>query len=246
MTISADQQLPVADQPAAVSQPQRVIVALPCYTHAVHSSCLLSLIRLDRLLRQNGIEMDIITDNGSVYVEHSRNRLATYFLNSSTADALLFVDDDVEFNEEAVLKMLRSGVDVVGGLYPYKAYFWKDPGNKTMRTLQYVVKAEAPIPADPSSSELVEVEGVGTGLLLITRAALERLKPTTRVYKDSRTRADMYEFFELSIDDDVMWGEDFKFCKKWRAIGGRVYVASWAMCAHWGMHGFGLEKFTVA
>lgn len=220
---------------------KKVFVAIPCYSHGVHTGCMLSLMRLDRLLRDEGIALDLFVSNGHAYIENSRNMLASMFMDSSDADALLFVDDDVQFDEHAVLKMLRCGAEVVGGLYPHKAYRWKD----NRQTLQ-VVKSDKDIRPDPHSDAVVEVEGVGTGLLLIHRSALETMAATTKRYKDSRTTTMMYQFFELAIDDDVMRGEDFKFCKKWRACGGRVYVAPWAKCAHWGMHGFGLEKFSVA
>lgn len=219
---------------------RKLLVAVPCYTHAVHTSCMLSIVRLDRLLREHGIAMDILVDNGSAYIEHSRNRLATAFVDDSDADALLFVDDDVQFDEHAVLKMLQCGAEVVGGLYPYKAYYWK----AREASLQYVVKSDAPI--DASADALVEVDGVGTGLLLVRRSALQKMLPTTSTYADTRTRKKMYQFFEVTIDDGDFWGEDFKFCKKWKAVGGAVHVAAWARCAHWGMHGFGLERFSVA
>lgn len=220
----------------------KVFVAIPCYNHAVHTGCMLSLLRLDRLLRSENIALDLFVSNGNAYVENARNHLASMFMDSSDADALLFIDDDVQFDEHAVLKMLRCGAEVVGGLYPYKAYHWKD----NSQALQYVVKSDKDIQPDLQTDEVVEVDGVGTGLLLIRRSALETMVPETKRYRDSRSPNLLYQFFEVTIDDDVMWGEDFKFCKKWRACGGRVYVAPWAKCAHWGMHGFGLEKFSVA
>lgn len=219
-----------------------VFLAIPCYTYTVHTECMLSLLRLDRLLRAEGITLEVFIANGHAYIESARNKLASMFMDSSGADALLFVDDDVQFDEHAVLKMLRCGAEVVGGLYPYKAYHWKGKS----QTLQYVVKSDKDIQPDVQSDDVVEVDGVGTGLLLIRRSALQTMVPTTKRYTDSRSPDLLYQFFELSIDDDRLWGEDFKFCKKWRECGGRVYVAPWAKCAHWGMHGFGLEKFSVA
>jgi hypothetical protein len=221
---------------------KKLFVAIPCYSHTVHTGCMLSLLRLDRLLRSEGIALDLYVLNGFAYIEQSRNKLASMFMDSSDADALLFIDDDVQFDEVAVLKMLRCNAEVVGGLYPYKAYHWKGGS----QTLQYVVKSDRDILPDAQSDTVVEVEGVGTGLLLVRRSALLTMASTTKRYKDSRSPDLLYQFFELAIDDDQLWGEDFKFCKKWRACGGRVYVAPWAKCAHWGMHGFGLEKFSVA
>lgn len=210
----------------------KVFIAIPCYTEKVYSACMLSIIRLDRLLREHHIAVEIMMENRNPYLEHARNRLATLFMNSD-ADYLLFIDDDVEFDPHAVLDMIHTNMEVIGGLYSYK-----------QMGVGYVVKPldpqEQPIVPDVSKKEIKEVYGVATGCLLIHRRALTRMHEVySSMYMDSRTGMKIYQFFDLTVArDNIMWGEDYQFCKKWKECGGKVYVALWVHCKHWGNHPF--------
>lgn len=88
---------------------------------------------------------------------------------------------------------------------------------------------------------LQEVDGVGTGMLVIHRRALEQLHAhDPRTYLCTATGNRYYRFFDLEITEDrALWGEDYNFCRRWQLCGGKVYVATWVECAHWGTHKYG-------
>ena len=69
-------------------------------------------------------------------VTRARNVLLAYFLNSDYTH-LLFIDADIEFQVEDVLKLYAHNKDVVVGAYPKKGVAWDriksnlaDPNNK--------------------------------------------------------------------------------------------------------------------
>jgi hypothetical protein len=52
----------------------------------------------------------------------------------------------------------------------------------------------------------------------------------------------MYSFFDTEIDEssnDLLLSEDFYFCKRWRDIGGKLFVAPWVRLTHSGNYTFG-------
>ena len=85
----------------------------------------------------------------------------------------------------------------------------------------------------------VEVTGIGTGFLLITRACAERM---VQAYPDlafdpgeGRTE---YGLFDSLIVNRTRYSDDFAFCWRWRKIGGQVHVMPSIKLAHVGSHCF--------
>jgi hypothetical protein len=90
----------------------------------------------------------------------------------------------------------------------------------------------------------VEVEGIGTGIMLIKRAVFAEMKTA---YPDAVTLShdatfkgqQIDTFFDLGRDTNgLMLSEDLMFCKRWRDIGGKIYGAPWFEVGHIGSHEF--------
>lgn len=41
-----------------------------------------------------------------------------------------------------------------------------------------------------------------------------------------------YNYFGLSIEDDVLLSEDYYFCKRWQETGGKIWLAPWMKMRH--------------
>jgi len=95
----------------------KVYVATPCYDSMRVETCV-SLIDMFSTLGKHGIECTFKTMR-TCYITHARNMLTCAFLNSNY-DYLLFVDADVEFSPEAVLRMLVPKMDIVCTPYRVK------------------------------------------------------------------------------------------------------------------------------
>jgi hypothetical protein len=81
--------------------------------------------------------------------------------------------------------------------------------------------------ADPETG-LLEVDRVPTGFLKITKNCVAKMieaYPDT-FYHDDAINNQFYPLYESFIDSDKKWkyGEDFSFCKRWREIGGQVWL----------------------
>jgi hypothetical protein len=161
----------------------------------------------------------------------ARNLAVTRFL-ASDYDDLFFVDDDVAWQQGAMVRLLKQPVDVVAGVYP-----------RRFNELSFPVKWDDSKPeiwADPDTG-LVEVLGVAAGFMRITRSACERL---TEAYG-----SDWYEqfgsptgksvaLFDFERRDNIAHSEDYTFCKKWRDIGGRVWIDPEITFMHMGQQAF--------
>ena len=88
----------------------KVYIAMPCYGDMKVETCV-ALIDTFSALGGSGIECKFKSVKSSL-VTHGRNLLTAGFLDSGF-DYMLFVDADVEFQPEAVMRMLVPEKDIV-------------------------------------------------------------------------------------------------------------------------------------
>ena len=93
-----------------------ICIAMPCYD-SVKINTMLSIFQLIQLLGKGGIEVGINTMK-SPLIHQARNYLTAVFLTTEYSH-LLFIDADVEFEPEAVLRMLMAKKDII--CTPYRA-----------------------------------------------------------------------------------------------------------------------------
>ena len=87
-----------------------VYIAMPCYD-SVKVGTMLSIIKLIQQLAKSGVAVGINTIK-SPLIHQSRNYLTSLFLTTEYTH-MLFVDSDVEFKPEAVLRMLVAKKDII-------------------------------------------------------------------------------------------------------------------------------------
>ena len=79
------------------------------------------------------------------------------------------------------------------------------------------------------ASGLIAAAHVGCGFMRIRRdclAALIGAYPGLRYVERAQPEGSrgLVALFDTSLADGAFWGEDYTFCDRWRAIGGRVWV----------------------
>jgi len=73
-----------------------------------------------------------------------------------------------------------------------------------------------------------------TGFLRINRAVFEAMAPHVETYMHNDGEPTLKAFFKTEIIDGLYWGEDPNFCRKWRALGGKVHALAEAEFGHVG------------
>jgi hypothetical protein len=48
----------------------------------------------------------------------------------------------------------------------------------------------------------------------------------------------MYNFFDVFVEDGILWSEDYGFSRRWRALGGEIWMDPQIGLNHVGQHVF--------
>ena len=194
----------------------------------------------------------------SSLVTQGRNLCVSGFMESNHTH-LLFVDSDIDFQAQSVLKMVGADKDVISVPYPLKQIMWdkgweriskgsiknaKDLKFKGLYTYPMKVADEKNIRIKDG---VIEVEHSPTGCMLIKRSVIERMieaYPNTEIIQKTVINGELmnrpyfYNLFDTEYDpiEQTYTGEDFAFCKKWKKIGGKCYALITDRISHVGEH----------
>ena len=210
-------------RPGKPASGQKVFLAVAAY-EGLSAGFGSALYHTAKAMTEAGIESELAIYSGNCHVDDSRNRLARDFLESSCTD-LVFLDADVRWPEKNMLDLLRYKRDVVAGIYP----------KKHSDDVYPVLLIEGEIWSDRDG--LIEVEAVPTGFLRITRKAMQMLSDTAEHYNAKNDGSGSIPcIFERETVKGIRWGGDYNFCRKWRALGGKIYIAPEMRFEHSGEH----------
>lgn len=169
---------------------------------------------------------------GDSLVDRGRDRAAATLLAGDWTH-LLFVDADIEFTVEDVLKLIAAGKDIAVAAYRNKR-------DDVDFAVQFFPEARESLDECPDTGA-IKIMRAGTGFMLIRRCVFERLAEAmpeltyTEVRHTGEERP-MTAFFEHIRLNGRRWSEDFAFCDRWRSIGGEVWMVPNINLGHWGAH----------
>jgi len=210
-----------------------VYIAMPCYD-SVKINTMLSLIKLVQQLSRSGIEVGMNTMK-SPLIHQARNYLTSVFLTTQY-QYLLFIDSDVEFEPEAILRMLVAKKEIICTPYRVKA----EQLDKHIYTVEF--KDPKHVPFLPGG--LVEIEAGPTGLMLIDRKVFERIiknYPHLKIKNKATPTADKshgfyYNFFDFGFNEGYSTGEDISFCRLARKNDFKIYANTESTTQHHGSY----------
>jgi hypothetical protein len=233
----------------------KLFIATPMYGGIAKNPYTISLQNLIVKLSQAGHRIATTTVGNESLITRARNTLAHKFMQSD-CDALLFIDADHGWDSDDVLKMIESGKDFIGAIYPMKGINWEHIRvaaiiGKTAEELEaysghFAINLLPDKDQTFNVNEPFKVKDIGTGMLFITRTVFEQLEPHCKKYKNNNVGntgigfGDMVtEYFTTFIDEgEVLLSEDYAFCRMWQRIGGDVWSAPWVKITHSGDYNF--------
>lgn len=193
-------------------QKSHVHFAIPCYGGNVSEATFSSFTKYVIQCMKFNIPFSFDTMTNESLIPRGRNNLVAKFLANKAATHLMFIDADIEFEAESILRMILHDTTVVCGLYPMKGL-----------PIRYVMNTT---PDARQVGSLFEVSTSGTGFMMIKRAVIEELiaaMPELK-YKDSLNLGPQYEpymyaLFDTLIDENGHYlSEDWTFCKRVREV----------------------------
>ena len=224
----------------------KIFVATP-----VHSECSIhytqALLKFQKQCMMNSIMVSFSLLKSSL-VTQGRNLCVANFLKDPTNYThLLFIDSDIDFTFNVIMKMLKFDREVIATPYPMKHIHWDQIWNKIqngkIKNIEELKRAghTYPIKLDNHTGEnipvvdgVMEVSHAPTGCMLIKRQVFDKMikaypndkiEQATVINGMAVINEYNYNFFDTIHDPETRkyYGEDFGFCKKWTAIGGKCY-----------------------
>jgi hypothetical protein len=163
---------------------------------------------------------------GSSNLPRARNELVARFLASPCTD-LIFIDDDMGWRPEAIVRLLASDKPVIAGVGRKRVD--KPNTDPDVWCVHFPEGSEHGLTQDEMGA--VEALAVGTGLMKVERSVFETMTAAHPEWKrdghdrmSDEVKAGYYQFFRFDPDDLTEMGEDFVFCRRWRELGGKVWI----------------------
>lgn len=238
----------------------KLFIPLLCYNRTAHVSFMMSIMRLVLLLKDRNISATVYPITFESLVSRGRNAAAAHMLTDPTNTHLLFVDSDIEFDPQDVIRLLDKDKPVIVGTYPQK--YLSIP--KTQQVLSTTPLPDDPLrlctnipeqrlapgtPGDwPETDGMIEVEYATTGFMLIKREVFDALIqrfPESKYVNDidgygGASPDSFYNFFPSIINPATkkFESEDFGFCRLWRECGGKIHILTDVNLSHTGWFDF--------
>jgi hypothetical protein len=215
-----------------------------------------------------GLPINLSTVVNESLITRARNELVKHFMMTECTH-LMFIDSDIGFTAEDVLRLVSHNKDIVVGAYPLKGLRWanldgvkdiQDPEDIRRRVIEYVVNFQFASDEDLQAGRLavtdglIEVKDAGTGFMCIKRNVIETMikeMPELEYQKELR-------FLMNEKDDGVRWSifdcekdpddgrflsEDYLFCRRWQRLGGKVWLDPEITLTHMGTYAFQGSQF---
>ncbi len=232
-----------------------LFVATPCYGGLVTQRYMQSICGLMEYGNRKGLAVSVELLGYDSLITRGRNTLMTTFLDAPTATHLMFIDADIGFTPDQVDRMLTFDAPVTAGAYPLKILHYDQAAMERAQAGEALETAQLRYVGAPcqgaerrEQNGFVTADFAGTGFMLIQRGVFEKMMaayPETR-FTASHNRAtpnpspNQYALFDCIIEKETghYLSEDYTFCKRWRAVGGEVWLDTTSKLMHIGPHEF--------
>ena len=238
----------------------KFFIATPCYGGALTEPYFRSTIKLMTWFNGHKVPLAFGTIANESLVTRARNVLLAYFLNSDYTH-LMFIDADIEFQVDDILKLWLHDKDVVVGAYPKKGVNWShikesvilDPSKELTRKLISALGSDYAINFKFMDREnkqvkvengLIELHDAGTGFMMIKRKAIDSIiehYPEIKYVNDVQMggvdlKDKFYALFDTMIDpiDKRYLSEDYTFCRRWQEMKGQIWLDPSISLNHYG------------
>lgn len=206
----------------------RVMIATPSYngTNVVEYTQSLQVATLHCF--QYGVLLELINTSGFSLVQMARNWLIAEFLSHPEFTHMMWIDDDLGFSPDGIMKLLQSGKDVVGGVY-----LTKHP-----RTPMFPYMS-----AGPEKDHLQKAWRIPGGFLLLTRRAVEAMAAQCEMIliEHDGTEKETPHMFDVALVPDQkdptkqrVLGEDFVLSHRALEAGFDIFVRTDIAFSHIG------------
>lgn len=193
---------------------KRVIFCIPTITRP-YQACLDSLEKSLPLIKAAGWDDGMVTEIGNPYISAARSYMLRKALDAG-ADVVVFIDHDLSWKPDDMLKLIETEGDVVAGTYRFKT-------PEEERYMGVIQDGDNFLPIVREDG-CINATRVPAGFLKITKGAVNR-------FMTHYPELCYGPKFNLSVDlfnhgayNGAWWGEDYAFSRNWIDAGGDIWL----------------------
>lgn len=208
-----------------------LLVCTPCGDGKYESSYMESMFATSKEIERLGGQVKLAKFPYCADLSLARAKLMGSFYRSEHTH-LMWIDADMGWRAQDVVRLFLYGRDFIGAAGPKKKYplefaanLADDYGN--------------PLPVLQEGTGLIETREIGMAFMLLSRACVERLwQAHPELEFDSTDNTTERALFEPMITNRRRFSEDYALCRRWRDLGGKIYLAPDIILQHTGSHTF--------
>ena len=228
-----------------------LVIGTPMYGGMCTSEYTQSLLNLSESANKSDVKLTTIFLGNESLIQRGRNTIAHHFMELPDATHLLFIDADMKFRTEDIVRMIQADKSFIVGPVALKGYNWEEIRQAAVNNEDDIGRTGGvfninKLPGIDMVDENTpfEIEHGGNAFMMIRRDVFETLKPHTPIYTNGgRSLPDgveIYDYFRVEINKDTnhLLSEDYFLCHSYRHQGGKVWCAPWVETGHFGSHLF--------
>jgi glycosyltransferase involved in cell wall biosynthesis len=208
--------------PFSETATKKVVLCIPTITKP-YACTLASIAASLPSLEAAGWDHAAVYSVGCPYISHARSTMLRKALNAG-ADAIIFIDHDLSWQPDALLRLLEIPDEVVSGTYRFK----KEP-----------VEYMGAVLSQDDGTPMVRADGcilahsIPAGFLKITRDGVNRFMKEWPELCYGESSAPFVDLFNHGAHGGVWFGEDFAFARRWREKCGKIWLIPDLQIDHW-------------
>lgn len=203
---------------------RRVLIGTPSYDGRIDVWFANSLLETVKASYEKDVYVHAIYVSYDSLVQRARNSLVKLALEGNYDD-LFFIDSDVEWKSEWFFRLLERPEPIVGAALIKKS----DQESYTIKLTDKEIKWS-------EDKKIMQVDGLGTGFMKVSRFALEKIWEISSPYKSEGSEHRMV--FDIKVEDGDLISEDYILCNKWKSLGYKVWIDPTITINH-----IGIKKF---
>jgi choline kinase len=189
---------------------RKVLIGTPSYDGRIDVWFANSLVSTVKMSYEKDIHVHAIYTSYDSLIQRARNSLFRLALEGGYDD-LFFIDSDVEWEPEWFFRLLERPEPIVGCALIKKA----DNEGYTVKLVNKNLKWS-------NDKKLLEVDGVGTGFMKVSRFALEKLWEMSDKYISEGEEHRM--ICDIRVENGDLISEDYIVCRKWQDLGYKIWL----------------------
>ena len=243
----------------------QIFIATPCYGGMLTDAYTIGLMSLVQHFERNKVSYTVNLMGNQSLITRARNKLTAMFMEDTRNTHLMFIDSDIAFNADDVVKLIEHDKDVVSGAYPKKGVHLDvvkkaiDEGDEEFWTAGTFFNITPNFSSKKTKSvkvkgDLMDTLYTGSGFLLIKRKVIAKIikaYPKKKCWDDEEFEKNYgkyyYDIFSAGVDPKtkLYLSEDYYFCQLVKKLGFDIWVDTSITLGHIGTYAYwgNLEKY---